>query len=217
VGLTYVSPARVNVPTTVTIDTSKLESFVRQYLPAYGTLGLNAGGTTEMIVPMQVHGAVAFDATPAWEVMAAVSWINASVTSAIDANLTDRGSTLLPEHKVSSFPHGDQLIYTARVQYRRERRWRLGFRIDYSPPTVPDVYATPSSLDFHRIELSLGGEMRFGRHKVGATFSHFVLVPRQITASAFADDRPDPYNRPSPAGRYTAGAERLGLNYDVTF
>jgi long-subunit fatty acid transport protein len=218
IGATYVSPSKVGVPTTVRIDSGKLDSFVRQYLPSFTTLGLNASGTTDMVVPQQVHAAVAFDVVPAWEVMAALTWINSSVTSAIDVNLTQRGSTLLPAHKVSSFPHDDQFIYVARVQYRHQQRWRLGFRIDYSPPTVPEIWATPSNVDFHRLELSLGGEIRLGgRHVLGATFSHFVLLPRTIMTSAYANDRPDPYNKPDPAGRYTAFAERLGLNYSVTF
>jgi long-subunit fatty acid transport protein len=145
-------------------------------------------------------------------------WINSSATEIIDAQLTTRNSSLVPDTLRIPGVHNDGWNFIVRVVGKVKERWKLGLSIEYDMKTVPEAYMTPSNLDFDNISFNLGAQVRLWRKLyLGASFSQFIVVPRTIEKSAFENSNVEPYSFPDPTGVYSGNAERLGLDLTARF
>ncbi len=224
IGIGYHTPVKVNIPATISIDGSKLEALARQYFPGFTTLGLNAKGEISLTIPMQLHGALAFDITPGFELMAGMQWIDMSEASVFAGAITQKGSQLLPDRKDGILVRSDQFTYFARAMYRVRSKflfsdnWRFGLRAEFLPNTSPSNFASPQDIDFDKIDISAGFDVRIGRGlRLGGTYSHVFAIGRTISASSFRNENPSPFNKPDPSGSYRAIADRIGFTLDYTF
>jgi long-subunit fatty acid transport protein len=217
-GASYFSPVKVNVGVVVSVDAQKLSDFARQFVPGFLTLAVNGGGTATLTVPQRVHFAVAVDVHPRVELMAMMRWTNFSATEIIDAYITSRSSTIVPEELHVPAVKNDEWMVTARVVGRVRERWKLGLSIEYATKTVPDAYMTPSNLDFDAIAFNAGANVRIWRELyLGMSFSQTAVIPRTVTKSTFANDNIAPYNLPDPSGSYVGNSEKLGLDLTAKF
>ncbi len=224
IGIGYHSPVHQKIPATIIVDTSKLEAFARTYFPGFGTLGLNGKGEINLDLPQQLHGAIAFDLSPNWEIMAGMQWMDLSVSSVFQGVITVKGSQLLPDRKDGIVVRSDQFTYTARLVYRLRQKflfsdnWRIGLRVDYLPNTSPSDFASPQDVDWDKIDNSAGFDVRIGRGlRLGGTYGHIFGISRTVTMSSFGNDRPSPFNKPDPSGSYRFVGDRLGLTLEYTF
>ena len=107
----------------------------------------------------------------------------------------------------------DQYTVQLRGAWQITPKLRTALLLEYTPHTYPNEFTSPASVDFDTFTINLGARYRFTKHfQLGATFSQFVVFSRTITASAFGDDRPAPYNLPDPSGKYTGNGERVGVD-----
>jgi long-subunit fatty acid transport protein len=219
VGAAYLSPVKLDLHATLDVDSSQLESFARQFLPGFGTLALNAQGVAHVLMPQRIHFAIAGDVHPRIELMAMLRWINyRAANDVITAEVTTKGSTLLPDTQKLPAIKNDDWTVAVRVVGRVRERWKLGLGIEYENKIVPDAYVTPSSVDFDTITVTLAAQVRAWRRLyLGLMFGQAFVLPRTITRSAYATDAPDPYNKGDPSGRYTANAERIGVDLAALF
>ncbi len=218
IGAGYISPTKVPIAATLSIDPSKLEGFARQFLPGFNTLAVNGSGSATITVPQRVHVAIAVDVHPRIELMAQLRWINFSQAEIIDGALTTRTSSLVPDALQIPGVKNDEWGGILRIIGRIKERTRLAFSLAYTTASVPDAFLTPNNLDFDTITLNLAANFRVSQRLfVGASFSQGVLLPRTITRSAFSNASAEPFNLADPSGRYTANSERLGLDLSAVF
>ncbi len=218
IGVGYVSPVKIALQVGVTIDNQKLEDFARQFLPNVGSFQISGSGTATLTLPQRLHIAVAFDVHPKVELMALVRWINYSATEIISATINEKSSSLAPDSLSIPSTRNDEWMASLRVVGRPHRLVDLAFSFEYATNTVPDLYMTPSNLDFGVIGLNLGVRVPLARRiTLGATYAHSIIMPRTITQSVFANDAPSPYNAPAPTGTYAASSERIGLDVSAAF
>jgi len=219
IGLSYHSPVKIDIHARLTTDTKKLEDFVRQFLPSYGSLAINGTGVAHVLLPQRVHFAISGDVHPRVELMAMLRWINHRASKdVLYAEVATRESTLLPATQELPSIKDDEWLVALRVTGRVRERWKLGFGIEYINKIVADTYVTPSSVDFDTITLTLAAQVRAWRSVyLGAMLAQVVLVPRTIDASSYSNDAPQPYNKPDPGGQYSANAERFGLDLAYLF
>jgi long-subunit fatty acid transport protein len=217
-GVAYLSPIKVPLALTLTIDAQKLNDFIKQFLPGFSSLVVNGAGSADMTLPQRVHFAVAVDVHPRVELMLWARWVNNSATEIIAGGLTNRSSTLVPDSLRIASVKNDEWTVALRVLGRIRERWKLAASLEYVTRTVPEAYMTPSNLDFDSIALNLGAQVRAWRRLyVGLSFSQFFVFPRRVDSSAFSNDSPEPYNLPNPAGDFTANSERVGIDIAAAF
>jgi long-chain fatty acid transport protein len=218
IGAAYLTPAKIDMKATVSVDASKLNTFAQQFYPGFTPLSVNGSGTAIVKAPMQVHAGIAVDVTSRVELMAMMRWVNTAASEIISATLTKRSSSLVPTTINNPSVTNDQWMVAARVVGRIRDRWKLAFGVEYVTATTPDAYTTPANIDFNSIALNFGANVRITKHlALGASFSQFVVIPRTITASAYSNDAGAPYNLPDPSGHYTANSETVGLDLTAFF
>ncbi len=218
IGVAYATPHDVDMSVSVNIDTSKLEKFAQMYFPSFQPLNANGNGHYTLKIPQRVHSAIAFDVTKKLELMVGFRWVNNEATQVLSGQLTQRGSTLLPDTITLASVARDEYTVSARAAWQISERWKAGFLAEYTPHTFPDAFTSPISLDFDTLTLSLGAHFRARKYfAVGATFSQFIVFSRTITASAYGNDRAPPFNLPDPSGKYSGNAERVGIDFSFFF
>jgi long-subunit fatty acid transport protein len=218
IGVAYFSPVRIDYQATVEIDASKLAAFARQVLPSYQTVALNAEAVAHVLLPQRVHVGIAVAVHPRVELAALLRWNNTSATDIIQTNVIAKSATLLPDAQTLVSPKHDEWTAALRVVGRVRERWKLGFGIEYVSRTVDDEFVSPSAVDFDSFTFTLAAQVRVWNHLyLGAMFAQALVIPRTITASAFANDSPSPFNKPDPGGSYWANAERFGLDLAAAF
>jgi long-subunit fatty acid transport protein len=218
IGAGYLSATNVPVNITTQIDTTKIEDFARQFFPGYQALDVNGSGHATMVVPQRFHVAAAVDVSPAFELAAELRWINYAATETVTGILTTRNSTLLPDALTIATPNNNEWSITVRVVDRISPTAKLGASFNYVTSTVPDAYDAPSNLDFQQYVFKIGGQLAVTpRLTLGATLSHSYLPSRTITASAWDDAAPEPYNYPAGTGSYHGFSERVGVDISYGF
>ncbi len=214
-GVSYISAVRVPLAVSLQVDSGKLDAFVRQFAPAFGTLSLNGAGRASVTVPQRFHFAVAADVHPRVEVMAMFRWINYAATNVVSGVVTQRNSFLLPDALSIPIVRDDEWYVAARITGRIKERTKVALTLDYLSKTTPEAFSTPSNLDFDSISLNLGVNVRVWRTLyLGAMFAQAFVFPRTISRTSVTNTSPDPYNLPDSRGRYTGNSEQIGL--DVT-
>ena len=218
IGAAYSSPAKVPLRLDVSVDPAALAAFARRFLPGYTPISLDGSGHTSVTVPQRAQVAIAGDVNPAVELMAMLQWVNNSATEVVSGVVTTRSSTLLPATLSIPNVRNDTFLFIARIVGRIRDRGRVGLSVEYSSKGVPSAYMTPSNLDFNTLVINLGGRLRIGDTVwLGASYSETIAFTRTVTASAYDNSAPVPYNLPDPSGRYTGGGQRIGLDLSKTF
>ncbi|MEO6954370.1 MAG: outer membrane protein transport protein [Polyangia bacterium] len=218
IGAAYSTPAKVQMPLRLSIDPAALAAFAQQFLPGYTPVALNGRGHTSVTVPQRAQLAIAGDVHPSIELMAMLQWVNNSATEVVSGVVTTRSATLLPAALSIPSVRNDTFMFIARVVGRIRDRGRVGLSIEYSNKGVPSAYMTPANLDFDNVVVNLGGRLRLSdKMWLGATYAETIAIGRTVTASAYGNSAPVPYNLPDPSGRYTGSGQRVGLDLSATF
>ena len=217
-GIAYQTPVGLSIRGTAEVDTAKLEALVRDYLPGFGSLGLQGSGVFRVTVPQRVHAAIAFDLGRAVELTCGLRWIQYSASELTTGQITQKGSTLLPDTIVIAQIRSDELTSFVRVAWRIGERWRLGLLVEYTPPTFADELTSPAGVDFHTLVFNLGLRVRLRPWvTLGGTLAQYATVPRTIKRSTFDNTSPTPFNLPDPSGAYRGNAERFGLDLSFSY
>lgn len=218
IGAAYTSPAKVPLRLDVSVDPAALAAFAQRFLPGYTPIALDGSGHTTVTVPQRAQVAIAGDVNPAVELMAMLQWVNNSATEVVSGVITTRSSTLLPAALSIPNVRNDTFLFIARIVGRFRDRGRVGLSFEYTNKGVPSGYMTPSNLDFDSLVINLGGRLRIGDSVwLGASYSETIAFTRTVTASAYGNSAPVPYNLPDPSGRYTGAGQRVGLDLAKTF
>jgi long-chain fatty acid transport protein len=217
IGASYISPVKQNLPASLTLDTSKIEAFVQQYLPGFKPLGLNGNGSASLTIPQSVQAAVAVNVSPRVELMGGFQWYNFAALSLIDIRITTKASNLLPDSQLSAVIRKDQFNVFGRLAVQVHERWKLALRLEYINNTVPSDFTAPNVVDWDRIDIGVYAQLKTGRHTLVLGYSHVFGITNTVTASSFGNDRPPPYNLPNPAGTYTFQEVRPSMSYAFTF
>jgi len=212
----------IPVDMTVTLPTA-VTDYMAQSMPSVKLPPIEASGKVKTGSPWMVMAGVSFNPTQTLELAVDLHWIDQSETSTMVADVLRTSSTLVGD-QVLVKQRDDVFLVGLRTQYRLLRSLATALRLEYENNTRPERFTTPVSIDYHKLSFHVGLAWQVARWLVlTLEYGHFFLLPRDVGESEFyprsqaISPVEQGFDKPSPTGRYTGVADRVGLGIVVGY
>ncbi len=220
-GVSVHTPLALPVSGEVSVEyPTELRSAVRDILPSAELPALNALGEASMNLPWSIHVGLTYRPVTELDFALYYRWDQQSVAPYWEVVIIEASS--------------DAIQNTGKAQGYRNRhfaRLRVGYQVhdavnvslfgSYQSNTVPEETVTPTSLDFHRVEIGLAGNWRINeRFSLFLQYGHLFLLRREVRANLH---RPSNlaslanFNKVPPLGAWSGAADLVRLGFQVRF
>ena len=214
----------VTIPADITVQLPhSVRDYVTKNLPSVVLPTLSAKADIKVNSPVIVTAGVAFDATDALELAADLQWINYSTTATTSVNIVQTTTSLVGDQMLVK-DRADVFLIGLRGAYRFLPGLRAGLRVEYENNTRPEPFVSPISIDYHKVSLHAAvGWHLLDALEVTLEYGHYFLIARSISTSYFAPNASakspveQAMDKPSPTGKYTGVADRVGVGIIANF
>ncbi|MFK8001403.1 MAG: hypothetical protein AB8H86_17540, partial [Polyangiales bacterium] len=215
------TPGNVNTSGTINVTyPDSLVAAVDDILPSATLPDLNATFASTMDLPWMVHVGAIIRPTPQLEISAYYRWENVSSqpfwsVEIVEATSEAINDTLKPQGYM------DRHFAQLRVGYAPRSDIEISVLGSFQSNTVPELTASPNTMDFNRIEVGLVALWRVSE-RIGllAQYTHLFLPTRTIRQSLhqpLTDPDFATYNHPTPTGTYAGSSDAIRLSLLVYF
>ncbi len=194
----------------------ELDRYVDETLPGASLPELGGDVELNLDLPLMVVAGVAVRPTPKLELVVDYRFQQYSTIPSLDVVVSNATSNLVSDQAVVR-GYTDRHSVGLRGSYQPIEELSLGALFRYQTNTVPETTMTPNTLEFEKVEVSVGvqWEMTDGV-LLTAQYSHWFMPDRDIQRSLhrpLTQPSLQAYNHPSPTGTYRASANgaQLGL------
>lgn len=194
---------------------------------------MTGGAVITQRYPSRVYGGVAVLPTPDTRVEIMGGWVHWSVfqdyailvtdVQSTNTTISDDTASLVGQDRRWARDNRDSWSIAVDAKARVADRFRVGGRVGYDAPAVPDATLSPNNYDAHTLSLGVLGGVQVSRQvEIGVTFQEYIGLRRETTSSAFGvtlseDRNADRYFFPSMAGGYGSQIHRFGVHMRATF
>lgn len=220
-GVSVHTPVNVNTSGNIAVTyPESLVAAVDDILPSATLPDLNATFASTMDLPWMVHVGAVARPIPELELSFYYRWENVSAQPFWSVEIVEATSdAIMDTGKIQGYT--DRHFAQLRVGYAVRPDLELGVFGSFQSNTVPELTASPNTMDFDRIDVGLVARWRVSA-RVGllAQYSHLFLPSRTIRQSlhrpltdpAFAN-----FNHPSPNGTYSGSSDAIRLSLLIYF
>jgi long-subunit fatty acid transport protein len=222
IGSSLHTPIRTQATGTVeAYYPESMRDFVQSAAPAAELPELSGNVQMELGVPLASFTAVSVQLDPLWDLTMDYRFANTSDQTSFDVLLSE---TTTPDLKDTEVIKGTRDRHSIGARARRSFAEGRGVgivRTRYENDTVTEITTTPNNADFHKLELGGGVRWQISRRiELTGLYSHFFVFDKEVRSSLHRPNTLtslDPYNHPTPTGRYSAGADKLTVSLGMRY
>ncbi|MBT8494167.1 MAG: outer membrane protein transport protein [Deltaproteobacteria bacterium] len=214
----------INTQATGDVDASypeEMRQFVQSAAPAAELPELSGNVQMKLAVPLAAFSALSVQLSPRWDAAVDYRFANNASGTSFDVLISDATS---PDIQDTEVVKGTRNRHSAGLRLRRTfangRGVGLG-RARYENNTVTEITTTPNNADFHKLELGAGVAWQLSKRTLlMGQFNHYLIFDREVRTSLHQPTTVrslEPFNHPTPTGKYSAGANSLTVSLGFSY